>query len=138
MIGSMWSSDGFGEGKKSSGASSRCVMFYAMSSYRVQSLPDLADRMALAIAALESGDVIRTRTARGDKALMWVVEMSFGWVGIGSLHLSNVDSSYSRGVKMMMDKYTKANNATLQEGWCEETKELPTLSSVGRRRSLKR
>ena len=59
---SMWLSDGSGEGKRLSDAMVEMVMSYPMSSFRVQSLPDLADRVTLAISTLKSGDVIGTRT----------------------------------------------------------------------------
>jgi len=61
MAGSMWSSDGSGIGKNWPGEIREIVMLYAMSSLLDQSLADLADRMALAIATLKSEDGIRVR-----------------------------------------------------------------------------
>ena len=60
MAGSMWSSDGSGVGKNSSGGRDEMVMLYAMSSLSVQSLPDLADRMKLAIVTSKSEGMVRT------------------------------------------------------------------------------
>jgi hypothetical protein len=62
MVGSMWSSDGSGVRKNWPGKTDETVMLYARSSFAVQSLPDFAVRIRLAIAALKSEDVIRTRT----------------------------------------------------------------------------
>jgi len=59
MAGSMWSSDGSGVGKNLSGGRDWMVILYAMSSFSVQLLPDLADRIRLAIATLKPEDMIR-------------------------------------------------------------------------------
>jgi hypothetical protein len=51
MEGSMWSSDGSGAGKNSPSERDETVMLYAMSSWSLQSLADLADRTRLAMVA---------------------------------------------------------------------------------------
>lgn len=60
MAGSIWSTDGSGLKKNSSGGKDEMVMLYAMSSFLVQSLLDLADRVTLAMSKyLATEDVIR-------------------------------------------------------------------------------
>jgi hypothetical protein len=61
MAGLMWSSNGSGAGKNSPDERDETVMLYAMSSLSLQSSPDSADRIMLAVATLGSGDVVRMR-----------------------------------------------------------------------------
>jgi len=56
MVGSMWSSDGSGAGKKSAGRRDERVMLNAMRSWSFQSLSDTGDRTTLSTTA---EDVIR-------------------------------------------------------------------------------
>jgi len=72
MAGSMWSSDGSGVVKNSPGGRSEMVILYAISSLLDQSLPDLADRMILAIATLKSEDGIRVRAPPKTPRWLWL------------------------------------------------------------------
>lgn len=60
MLGSRWSNDGSAtEEKKNSAGTDETEMLYAMSSFLVQSLPDLADRMKF-MTMSKSGNSVRS------------------------------------------------------------------------------
>jgi len=89
MAGSMWSSNGSGVGKNSSGGRDEMVMLYAWSSLSPQSQPDLGDRMKLAIATLKSGDDWNMCTARDVKALTRTTEMVMADAELSRIQPSN-------------------------------------------------